>query len=292
MIELKNISTLDLVGIEAIKKNPKGLSKKNFKLIKENKITNYQELRDFYDKLHSSVSVCKPEVFCETDGLKKFMLDTEEAIKYSYREPELFEYDEFNDVFFDHDIVDKNTAAIDLLYGSPLECRFNDSKKRNKAISPFSVYELKQCLTHCDTYGKNLLKSLCKIYDNEEIKRILVAIAMYEEQLQRQVLELNGHESKKDIEHLFDYNSFEKYNYILKQIKEISDYFTVNAKELVWENEPGKDISRLRFSVYNHSLQDVRNREIVSSALSKYVSLEEAKNGLVRTKTLDRFIVK
>ena len=41
MIELKNISTLNIIGFESGKKNPAGISKKNYKLIKENKNSRY-----------------------------------------------------------------------------------------------------------------------------------------------------------------------------------------------------------------------------------------------------------
>ena len=92
MIELKNISTLNIIGFESGKKNPAGISKKNYKLIKENKLTDYQQLKDFYLKLHESVVYCKPSIFCETDGLKKMIMETEYALDNCYNDPELFEY--------------------------------------------------------------------------------------------------------------------------------------------------------------------------------------------------------
>ena len=295
MIELKNISTLNIIGFESGKKNPAGISKKNYKLIKENKLTDYQQLKDFYLKLHESVVYCKPSIFCETDGLKKMIMETEYALDNCYNDPELFEYYKLSNTanaLYDHEVVDYNTCARDLLYGSPFEYGDNDYKKRSSLISPLNIYELKQCLTHCNTSGKNMLKLILNIDDNKEIERILRALYLYEEQLERQAFELNGSENKGQKDKLFYLNINKKIDLIKPQLREIINYFVYNANELVWEEKPGKDILRISDAVYSHSCQNVHDRDRIAYSLGNYVSLEEAKKGLVKTKAIDRFILR
>ena len=177
-----------------------------------------------------------------------------------------------------------------------------------EAINLVENFKVEKVIFNCGEFNeleKELIKALDKkkipyyscveelnIDDNKEIERILRALYLYEEQLERQAFELNGSENKGQKDKLFYLNINKKIDLIKPQLREIINYFVYNANELVWEEKPGKDILRISDAVYSHFYQNVHDRDRIAYLLGNYVSLEEAKKGLVKTKAIDRFILR
>lgn len=291
MITLENISTLPLTGIRQQRRDSE-VSRQNCNLIKELHLTDYQKLKDFYDR-YEEIAHTKKDFICRSDNLEKKISDVETALEKMNKQEvnaEVFKITENPFLFAminGKSIVDSQIDGSDLLYGSPFEYGNYQYKIRKGKVIGYTVYELKELLTHCETNGVNSLKYYLSISDNSEVIRILNAIKLYNEQIERQYLECADEEQ---LPNLFKLNSDKKTKLIAEQIKEIADYIGNNAIGFVWGEYNATEMQRIYLAAYGSSLQDVERRKRLINTLSNYTSLEEAENGLIRTRAINRFL--
>ena len=288
MIKLENVSTLPLVGLG---ERPSKVSRQNKEMIEHFNLTDYKKLKRVYYAFK-----CYSDSIEEWESkITKTELEVEESNKKGLS-PELFQIptpEEYIIDFepFSQDLIDKNAYAFDLLYGSPFEIGepYKYITRRFK-LMPYTVYEIKQMLTHCDAKGLNLLKKYLHIYKDEEVQRILNALCLYQEQLERQCIDWDyGTLNESE---LFYSNQMLKMESIKLQIKEIADYLVDKAGEFVWVDSYHTEKEKLQIykAAYKKDNNDIIKQKRLIEMLSNYVTLEEAKEGLVRTKSLDRFI--
>lgn len=290
MIKLENLSTIELIGSKHIR-GKKNISKENKEFIINNKLHNYGQLVDLCEDELSIIS----DLPCKDDATKKNIrkiiekLDsTPEVVNPNvYKIKENLEFNSYKS--------DSSTCVNHLLYKpkflysldgfSPFNnTLFEDNKRIDTDC--YNIYELKQLLSYCDINGVNLFK---KYFGNdiseEEISKLIKAIELYDDQLNRQYNELKV---KEDYTGLFKTNELSKYPLIKRQINDVLEAFYY-SDELVW-GKVKEDEKMLFESLLN-------NRELVikdnlARTIANYVSQDEAEKGIVKTKALNRFIVK
>ena len=293
MVELKNISTLPLVNGRGERLYSK-LSRKNAKVISKYNLSDYQKLKDFLERIQKMPKE-EQSIICMDDDLVKLIKEVEEQLNY-WAKPEIIEIPSNNNLL-NRDVIDRNTIANELLYGSPFEYGKNHFYAvRNGLLSGYSVYDIKEMLTHTTVKGYNMLKTYLKIADDREIAKIVRALDLYDAQIDRQAFE-NGIIDGKDNPKLFTANLKEKEELIEPQIKDVADYicksfYRPEVKSLVWGATPLFDLNKIQNAVNRELEQDLHDRWRLILNIAKYVSLDEAEQGLIRTGAADRFLVK
>ena len=294
MIELKNISTLSISGLDGSKRST-DVSRTNAGLIRKYDLDDYAKLKDFYN--HTGIYADITDKMDRKDGVGRIIQSMESLLSSPSRaglEPELFLTD-YSSSLLDpvgnlYDIDKSNLSSV-LLYGSPFEygtdmdCFNRIGYKRKKRGLPNNIYILKQLLMHCSSNGVNLLKKQSGLSVNE-IEKILKALEIYEEQLKRQ------YDTSKDISDnskLFYVDKEEKDALIRSQYDDIADYLS-SFDHYIWGEESEKEAQTIWKSAHRNTKNDLCNKRLLINTISNYVSLEEAKD--IKTKTLSRFVVK
>ena len=290
MIKLENLSTIELIGSKHIN-GKKNISKKNKEFIINNEIYNYGQLVDMCEEELSIIN----DLPCKDDATKK---NIRKIIEKLDSIPEVVNprvYKIKNDLEFNSYKSDNSACVNHLLYKpnflyslgglSPINnTLFNDDKRIDTHF--YNIYELKQLLSYCDINGTNLFK---KYFGNdindEEICKLIKSIEIYNEQLNRQYNELKV---KEDYTGLFKANEILKYHLIKRQINDVLEAFYY-SEELVW----GKvyDEERMLFERLLNN-QEFIIKDNLARTIANYVSQDEAEKGIVKTKALDRFIIK
>lgn len=147
-------------------------------------------------------------------------------------------------------------------------------------LSPYySIYDFKKRVENNPNYFRGIGEGVIK-----ELQRPL---SFYDEHVLR-LIDIYG--LKED---LFYTNKNEKDKLVEQQAEMIVNYFVENANECVWgelTEAKKENLSKLfKGCVGNKKLKD---QKYFVNAISNYVTLEEAEKDLVKTKTLNRFIVK
>lgn len=157
---------------------------------------------------------------------------------------------------------------------------FQDIKDKN-------IVFLRSLLSHTTFNGENALKLLYRI-GNREIKKSLIALTLYEEQVLRQAKEtdVNLFYLDKNKKRKIVYDQFEDY---IKYFLNLSDEYN-----FIWGNINKATIYHLTgclaSSGYNAVSEKIK--EILIETLTNYMTLEELENGAVENHTLDRFMLK
>lgn len=88
-------------------------------------------------------------------------------------------------------------------------------------------------------------------------------------------------------------NKKEKEEIVESELKEIVEYLLDNAEQCVWGNLPSsKKIQMLRTIYATRGEQTLEDRKRLVNAISNYTTLSELEQGVVKKRTLDRFIVR
>lgn len=266
MITLENISALSLLE--------KCQDEKIQKILIENQILTYQDLKDL-----SEENTKIRQMFSETiSRIEEFIDKSNEKGK----EPQIYTesiYPSNNSL----EVTDMYTKGRDLLLWNPTTEKYI----KCFSIRDISIVEIKHLLSHCDVYGKNLLTRLMGIGDINIIE-ILSAISMYEEQVIRQ-----SYETKARNINLFTLNQEVKKEIVMASLRDIVDYLFDNTKEeLIWGKltEPQKRL--LLSATLNNNKTDNIIRNHLVDIIANYTTLSELEEGITKTKTLNRFIKK
>jgi len=281
MIKLENLSTIELIGSKHIR-GSKNISKENKRFIVDNRLFDYESL----------LSACG-ELPCKDDKIKN-ELDKNIAYVSSDKNsdivPQIYNLEEPG---FDTYDVDSVVSERFLLYELqfPYTSIDEDKKYFDDKINlyGFNIFELKQLLTHCNMNGQNLFQEklgrFAYLYPKDETDKLLRSIELYNEQLKRLKEESND---SSNLINLFDSYKTSRYSLILEQIKDILEAFA-SSEELVWgkvkENE-----KQLFESMLNNENDFAKS--YLARTIANYVSQEEAEKGIVKTKALNRFIIK
>ena len=122
----------------------------------------------------------------------------------------------------------------------------------------------------------------------DTVKRVVDVVKFYEEQVLRQEKETE----ERNI-NLFLLNKDAKDEIVESQFKEIIEYLLDNAEQYIWGNLPStKKIQMLRAISAVRGTGVLEDRRRLVNAISNYTTLNELEQGIVKTRTLDRFIVR
>lgn len=174
-----------------------------------------------------------------------------------------------------------------LLLNNPI-----DFKVKYRRLEDLSIAQIKTDLAHTFPNGKNFVVASNSRYrkiGNNSIPRLISAIEMYEEQIERQ----SQLTSERDI-NLFELDKDIKLEITEEMYNEIIMYLVYNANErLVWSTLSDAQKKLYLSSAINKKRKDIETRERIKEYIANYTTLPElekvANNNL---KVLKRFIVK
>lgn len=203
------------------------------------------------------------------------------------RTPQIFPFDLVDVSSIDAEtlsITDKANDGSSLLFANPIA----RSGYRMRKVNRISVEELKYLLTHLDAY--NLCNCFVQMreFGADTARKVESAINMYHEQLLRQADET----SLRGVD-LFRVNKELKDEIVEAQLKEIIEYILDTADECVWGKMSDTQKKKMRsasVSVKGCYIQEDRRNLI--DMISNYTTLGELEQGVVKKRTLNRFIVK
>lgn len=161
-----------------------------------------------------------------------------------------------------------------------------DTNYTFNALFNLNVSEIKRLFYYHNSSSKPLILEARKI-GQKNLQAIINAINFFDDQLIRQNEE--EHNFGDDLFHL---NYEEKKAIVLEEIAAYIDYLEENAKECVWGINNETKIRYMRKSLISKSASAIRNKERMINTFANYTTLSELENGVVKNKTLDRFIIK
>lgn len=286
MITLANISTKRLVSYAQIKSVSSEKFLYIYELLTRNNIRNYQELKALLENklfLSDSFGVVESLNF----QLKKVQTKLKEAIDNG-RDLRVYTFDDYGLDVLDGDtlrVTEKETRGGVLLFKNPIyPICFIEEKLDN-----FSISQIKDMLGYLnDRNLNNELNVNVQGLGQYRMQKFLASIKFYEEQVIRQAKDttLRGVD-------LFSLNKELKRKIVEEQIGEIANYFLKNASVCVWgdlNDFQKRKIMEAVFLYKNDSSQMIKNRLI--DVISNYTTLSELEKGVVKQRTLDRFIVR
>jgi len=296
MIKLENVSTRGLIEYVGNRRRIGLNFEYIYRLLSMNKITDYQKLYNLLklerSELQNMVQTKDFEVDYElvfkflTDELSRVINKIEDT-KIKEFVPEIFTFDNYINTNIDDktlDITDNKNYGSILLYTIPLQIygsRLNTLKK-------LSIAEIKHLLSHVDDYNfQNCLMNK-RNFGKITGKRLVDAIDFYEQQVLRQANETDEREIN-----LFALNDYEKVSIVESQIKEIAEYIIDNASECVWGKLTDTQKKRIMSAVLSTRKGEIeKDKWAFIGMVSNYTTLSELEQGVVKNKTLNRFIIR
>ena len=235
--------------------------------------------------------------YFDTVGFKEYLSLIKDIIqqpKYLYKNAQIYNVDNYKNFNVDDDMlkelreVDLNVYGGDLLFCNPL----TKSSAINFKLRRFNVAKIKYLLEHCVvtrtcSVGENALANM-RGFGSNNISKVVNSIKFYEEQVIRQLKENNGNIDSN----LFYKDYDDKIFIILDNLNEIAQYFVENANECVWGkiSIPQKEALISKVNKKN-PVDDIIVSNFVN-AIANYTTISELDKGVVKNKTLNRFIVK
>lgn len=282
MINLSDVSTYKLIAsLKQDKSNKKICSK----LLKYS-VKDYQQLKDL---IISKKREFNDEFFVQS------LACVEENVKHANengREPVLFICDDYKDAAVDEktlEITDSSNPCSVLLCKSPAIFGLG----KYGVLKDINISDAKHLLSKVNAYSKvstgnnSFIENIGR-FNNLEAENIKNAINFYEQQVIRQAME-----TKKKRVNLFALNKSKKEKIVILELKQIIEYFVYNADMCVWGELSSSQKIRLISSVSCDKGQEnqvIRKRMI--DIITNYTTLSELEAGVVKQKTLDRFIIK
>ena len=187
------------------------------------------------------------------------------------------------------DFVDKHNSCKDLILGGPT---ILISPKKEIVLQDISIHEAKKLISEViiDKFSskkENALIARLPYYGPKDGKKFRDAINFYEEQVLRQAKEATCLE-----ENLFVLNRDKKSGIILDNYSKIVDYFIDTADMCVWGNLGKSHKLKLQYSKRAMTEETLRIRNNFVRMLADYTTLSELEKGPIKSKVLDRFIIK
>lgn len=288
MIKLEQISTERLVAIVQRKSANDQKFLYIYKLLENNNIKNYQELFDLLDKLSFG-----DDCYGVLDYLRNQLIRIEKKIgiiNHEQKKLEIFTFNNYNGTILDEETIRKTD---DETLGAVLSCinpipAYTTASKGNK-LKCLSITELKRQLSFIDDRKlENIFRLNVSTNGKIQPDKVASSIIFYEEQVLRQAEETGMHGVN-----LFYLNQSDKIEIIETEIKDIVEYLTDQAIECVWgefTSTQKRCITSAMKDTKSDYLRTIRNNLI--NMISNYTTLTELKKGVIKTKKIDRFIIK
>ena len=218
--------------------------------------------------------------YCQDVLLKTRMLEK----KYSLKESNTVPY------FQNLDMISKESRETSeeltigdelLLYSLVGQC----DRNRFNCVQDLNISQIKKLFYYQDSSSKPLILQAVRI-GTKNLQSIINAINLFDEQLIRQNEE--DHIEGADLFHL---NYEEKKTIVLEEIGSYIDYLEENAENCVWGPNTEAKIKLMREAFISKSVTAIRNKERLINAFTNYMTLSELESGVVKNKTLERFII-
>lgn len=236
--------------------------------INEKPITFNMYAKSIFTKKH-----CQ-EVIMKTEALER---------KYNLRENANIPFKNLNMISaFAREASEKNTKGNELLLSSIVG---QDGRSSFNGIISLNVSEIKKLFYYQNSSSKPLILEASQI-GSKNLQAIINAINLFDEQLIRQ-----NEEEHNFGEDLFHLNYEEKKAIVLDEISSYIDYLEENAENCVWGINNESKIRFMRESLISKSVIAIRNKERLINTFTNYTTLTELEKGVVKNKTLDRFII-
>jgi len=286
MIKLENISINEFrylltTGSKDINKQQEYLAA--LRTLDKYHVENYEQLRRL---------VIKGNPEFNTDTFKSelmFMMNKVLIANESGIEPELYFTNGYDQTMNERTLhfTDQNTNGRLLICKSPL---LRNSKK-SRVLGFSTIEELKFVISHLRRSDlRNTFRLNVSGFDKDDMQQLVASINLYEEQVMRQYREL-GENLPSELINLFDYNKKAKDIIVESQLKEITEYLMDSGTHYVWGDLSDTARTRLSKAVNDENGNPYVRRNVID-LVSNYTTLSELEQGVVKKKTLDRFIVK
>ena len=282
---LKDVSTKNLLDYYKKSGNKNDLHKYIYAILSDANVTNYEELREliFSNREELKNSDILLELMIEFRRLQALVTHYE----LCYKNPEIYTFDNYSHGDIDGDTIretDTSNRGNILLYQTP----FVTGGAIKNTIRDLSISEIKHLLGHVDEKRLKNLLSAKRGFGSSINKQIYDSICFYEEQ----VLRCADETTDRGI-NLFEIDKLEKREIVESEIKDIAMYLVDNADKLVWGDLTDTHKKRIvRAVLATRGEYTDRDRNRLIDIISNYTTLSELKDGVVKKKTLDRFIAK
>lgn len=286
MIKLCDVSTERLITFLKYDLYKQGEVLNAYLALTKHSIKDYQTLKDMIQNGRREF---------KNEFLKNAVSEVEKNIEYANqlgKEPVLFTCDNYKDANVDQKtlkVTDRKNSCGVLLYKSPAIV----SRGKSGALDHIQISEAKSLLGKVIGHskgctGNNAFVEAMNRFGELDSSKIRDAINFYEKQVLRQ-----AEETKKRGVNLFIVNQREKQFIVREEIKSIVKYLVDNADVCVWGELSSAQKTRLMSAVTRYSgYENQLLRERMIQIITNYTTLSELQTGVVKQKTLDRFIVK
>lgn len=255
---------------------------KTLEIFEKHNIETYQDLKNMIDLFQTSKSFH----FIVND-LKNVERKLSEANNLGM-EPEIYTSQLSEGINVDDRILhtaDKETTGDVLLMTNPLK----PSNPKQRILNYTPIADIKSSLCHLQSDLRNEFRFDSGCYSREDAEKLVQVIKFYNQQLERQANELKENDYGLLSTNVFYNNNAEKRFIVESQLTEIAEYLIESGNLFVWGKLNDKDKKRL-LNVINKPYHFAKRNFI--NAISNYTTLSELELGVVKKKTLDRFIIR
>lgn len=196
----------------------------------------------------------------------------------------IFEFGNFEDYFPSR--TDVEITGEKLLVFNPLVPGCNALSRK---LEDYDIASIKHMLSHVDSKGNNSVTKLRGIGGNSA-RKIYEAVEFYDAQIERQ-----RREASDENVNLFWLNADEKNDALVlggEPIEESFEYIAKNAEVMVWGYLTPKQKQKILEIIKSDSRYEKAIYNKLFEVIANYVTLEEAQKGLIKTKAINRFIVR
>lgn len=246
------------------------------------KINDYQRLKDMLEQF-------------KTNKFFRFIRNDLESVERKINEanilgvePEIYTQEWYKGTNIDDktlNLTDKGTMGSVLLMSNPLHA----STMKQRKINSYSIFDLKFLLAHLQSDLRNEFRFASGCYSKEDMVKIIELIKFYEQQVERQANEIRENSPYLLPTNIFEINSIYKQDIVESELTEIAEYLVDSGNVFIWGNLCDADKLRL-LKVIKQPNNYARKNFI--NTISNYTTLDELQQGIVKKKTLERFIVK
>lgn len=283
MIKLENVSTWRFLSYAKTLSSYNEGYKRVYNLLIQFGIKDYQMLKDLLDSDNKESIELRSILELE-------LINVENKIKDANilgMEPEIFVFDDYNSSFVD-DITlqktDKLNGGDALLIVSPIGRRGAIGGQ----LQQMSIEMVKYLLSHLDSDTLNNALTIKRSFGIETVKKVVEKIQLYNEQVLRQASDV-----RENGINLFFANKSMKDKIVCEQLKDIVEYILDNASECVWGKLSDTQKLKMMSAVLPKRGECINmDKKCLIDVISNYTTLSELKQGVIKKKTLDRFIVR
>ena len=284
MIKLENISTERLIRYVNNLSKRNELMKDIYNLLVEYEIYDYQKLYNLIND--DCVKLSKEMLKFLNAEILEIKRDIE-LVNISDIQSEIFTYDMYEKSGINVGLLkltDSYNNGDVLLYSNP----FVRGGARINKLRNMSIEEIKYLSSHLSSYDLKNVLTTKRNFGIDTVKKVVDCVKFYEEQVLRQAKEMDVNDGN-----LFMLNKKEKDEIVESQFKEIVEYIIDNADVCVWGNLPSSQkILMIRTIFAVRGEQILQDRQHLINVISNYTTLSELEKGVVKNRTLDRFIVR